>query len=79
MGEIILHSEQDFTDVHRDLQEFIRTYPANAGVSRGIIYDHMRKKNISRRSINIALRELVGGGFVIQLSFSHYAVRNGHN
>ncbi|MCK5239920.1 MAG: hypothetical protein KAR33_10255 [Candidatus Thorarchaeota archaeon] len=73
-GEKLLQSENDFTDLHRELMHFVRTYPANAGISRRIIFKHMKKKGFPIRQVSVSLKELVGGGFVKALRLGRYTI-----
>ena len=66
--EMVLHQ------IHNDILELVRTYPANEGVKQKIILDHMKEKGEPIFAINSAIRELVDGGYLKWIGLARYVI-----
>ncbi len=71
--KVIDHTE-DLTSLHHHILDFVNQIPSNKGVTRRHILDHMKSKGALSGSTGIAIRELVGGGFLEEVSMGHYQI-----
>jgi hypothetical protein len=60
--------------LHRSILSFIRTFPANEGVPRRVIYNHMDAKNYDINRVGIALSELTDQGLLEGLVGAKYKI-----
>ncbi len=70
----ILEDEKDLSSIHWDIIAITKEIPANEGITRRQIIQLMKRKGVDASSTKVAISELIGGGFLEEVSIGHYTI-----
>ena len=71
-GERMPRTYMDLEPIHEKILEFIKTFPANNGVSRRQIEMHLKEDGVLLAHTNLALNDLIQHGYVYRTRRMRY-------
>lgn len=70
--EALIESEEELAPRHHLILDFVAEIPANEGMTRKQILDHMSSKGVPISVTKVAVNELVGAGYLEEISIGRY-------
>ncbi len=70
--EALIESEEELTPRHHLVLDFVAEIPTNEGMTRKQILDHMRSKGVPISLTKVTVNELVGSGYLEEVSIGRY-------
>ena len=70
--ETLIDSDEELTSQHHLILDFVDEIPANEGITRKQISDHMSSKGVPISRTKVLVSELVGAGYLEEVSIGRY-------
>ena len=71
-SETLIDGDEELTSRHHLILDFVDEIPANEGITRKQILDHMSSKGVPISRTKVLVSELVGAGYLEELSIGRY-------